>query len=176
MSAFSNTLIYLRKRDKMTQQELADRIGMSRSLVGMFESGSRMPSIEVLEAIADTFNVNIDFLIGHVDSGEHSRTFIQNLSEIIEKSEPDDLAAAGIDTYETSLIIAGTLPLSFDCACELADQLGESIDSMLGKKDPAAMKDDEVVSEIIGLLSGFSDKKLESAVAYLRYLSSTADM
>ncbi len=172
MSSFANTLLYLRKRAGMTQQELADKIDISRSQIGMYETDQRMPSREVLEAIADTFNVSIDFLIGHTETGDYSKTFRENLAAIIENSDSSDLSAAGVDTYEARLIIDGTLPLSFDNACSLADQLGESIDSMLGKENPADMEDSRVTSEIISILSGLPEGKLQSAMEYLRYLSS----
>ena len=41
----------------MTQEELADAIGMSASAVAMYEAGRRRPKDEVAEALADTFNV-----------------------------------------------------------------------------------------------------------------------
>ena len=72
-------------------------MNVSRSLIGMFESGQRMPSIEVLEAIADTFNVGADFLIGRVDSGEYSTVFRKNLALILDNHEKNDIAAMGID-------------------------------------------------------------------------------
>ena len=162
MSKFSDTLVYLRKRDGLSQQELADKIGMSRSVIGMYESDQRMPSFEVLEAIADTFNVNIDFLVGHVDSGESSKIFRSNLARIVDNSNKADLEAAGINTYEVNLIISGAIPLSFDHACQLADQLGESLDSMMGIKKPAIPKDDGVdeVSKIFSALSPENRSKL----------------
>ena len=97
MNNFSDTLVYLRKRDGLSQQELANKMNVSRSLIGMFESGQRMPSIEVLEAIADTFNVGADFLIGRVDSGEYSTVFRKNLALILDNHEKKDIAAMGID-------------------------------------------------------------------------------
>lgn len=142
MSKFSDTLIYLRKRAGISQQELADKISVSRSLIGMYEAGQRMPSVEVLEAIADTFNVNIDFLVGHVDLGEYSRTFRNNLARIMEDSNQTDINSTGIDVYEVNLIIAGAIPLTFDCACQLAEQLGETLDSMLGKEKPTPVSED----------------------------------
>ena len=123
MSKFSEMLVYLRKRDRLSQQELATKLGVSRSVVGMYETDQRMPSFEVLEAIADTFNVNIDFLVGHNDSGDHSHVFRENLARIIETKNHADLISAGINTYEINLIINGSIPLTFDCACELCDQL-----------------------------------------------------
>lgn len=42
-------------------------MGMSRSAVGMYEKGEREPDIDTLEAIADFFNVDIDYLTGRSD-------------------------------------------------------------------------------------------------------------
>ena len=142
MNNFSDTLVYLRKRDGLSQQELANKMNVSRSLIGMFESGQRMPSIEVLEAIADTFNVGADFLIGRVDSGEYSKIFRKNLAKILDKYGEDDLVATGIDEYETTLIIEGTISLSLDCACRISDQLGESLDAMIRTEKPTLISED----------------------------------
>lgn len=142
MNRFSDTLTYLRKRDGLSQQELADKMGVSRSLIGMFESGQRMPSIEVLEAIADVFNVGTDFLIGRVDSGEYSSVFRSNLARIINTRDKADIIASGIDEYEANLVIEGTVSLSLDCACRLAEQLGETLDSMLETEKPTPVSKD----------------------------------
>ena len=61
---FSDTLTYLRKRAGMSQAELGEKIGVKKSTVSMYERGERKPSYEVLEAIADCFNVDMDFLTG----------------------------------------------------------------------------------------------------------------
>lgn len=162
MSKFSDMLVYLRKRDNISQQELADRIGMSRSIVGMYETGKRMPSFEVLEAIADVFNVDINFLYGHTDSREYSQIYRSNLAAIVENANRADLEAAGVDLYEVGLIIDGAISLSFDHACHLANQLGETLDSMLGIKKPAIEHDDELSSavEIFKKLSPDNRSKL----------------
>ena len=147
MSRLSETLVYLRKRDDLTQKALSEKINVSRSLIAMYEKDVRAPSLENLEAIADAFNVSIDFLVGHVDSGEHSKRFTSNLKRIIDSSDKHDLEAAGIDLYEVDLIIKRVIPLTFDYACELSDQLGESIDSMLGI-EKSGIAEDAGLSEI----------------------------
>lgn len=147
MSRLSETLVYLRKRDDLTQKALSEKINVSRSLIAMYEKDVRAPSLENLEAIADAFNVSIDFLVCHVDSGEHSKIFTSNLKRIIDSSDKHDLEAAGIDLYEVDLIIKRVIPLTFDYACELSDQLGESIDSMLGI-EKSGIAEDAGLSEI----------------------------
>lgn len=164
MSKFSDNLVYLRKREGLSQQELADKMNVSRSLVGMYEAGQRMPSFEMLEALADIFNVNIDFLIGHETGGTDSQKFRENLANIIENTDRSDLIAAGIDPYETGLIIDGALPLSFDTACQLAESLGETLDSMMGKNERTPTLEDESglaeMSEIFTELSSENRSKL----------------
>ena len=70
MSKFSEILVSLRKHKNITQQDLAKNLGVSRSIVGMYETGQRMPSFEVLEAIAKIFDVSIDYLVGHTERNE----------------------------------------------------------------------------------------------------------
>lgn len=60
---FCDVLKRLRKRENLTQQQLADRLGLSRSTIGMYEKGEREPDFETSELIADFFNVRLDFLL-----------------------------------------------------------------------------------------------------------------
>lgn len=64
MNSFSDVFKYLRIRDGLSQRELAKKLKISPSAVGMYESGQRFPSREAEEQIADFFNVTIDFLRG----------------------------------------------------------------------------------------------------------------
>lgn len=64
MGQFALNLKRIRKEKKITQEELAKRIGVSRSAIGMYESGAREPDYETLEALADVFNIRMDDLAG----------------------------------------------------------------------------------------------------------------
>lgn len=64
MAQFDRILKLLRTEKKMSQQELADALGISKSSINMYERGERQPNFEVLETIADFFNVDIDYLLG----------------------------------------------------------------------------------------------------------------
>lgn len=61
-------LTYLRQREALTQQELADKIGITRSAIGMYETGNREPDLETLEIFADFYNVDMNTLTGHSPS------------------------------------------------------------------------------------------------------------
>ena len=54
----------LRALKGWSQDELAQRLGVSRSAIGNYEQGTRRPRIEDLEALADVFNCNISYLVG----------------------------------------------------------------------------------------------------------------
>ncbi len=64
MENFGEVLKKLRKNAKMTQQELADVLWISKSTVSCYEQNSRAPTSEMLIKIANVFNVSIDYLLG----------------------------------------------------------------------------------------------------------------
>lgn len=67
MGKFQTILKELRLSRGITQVELAKQLGISRSTVGMYESGSREPDFETLELIADYFNIDTDYILGRTN-------------------------------------------------------------------------------------------------------------
>ncbi len=61
---FKDRLRELRKKRGMSQVALAERLGLSKSTIGAYETGDITPSVEALNTIADFFNVDIDYLLG----------------------------------------------------------------------------------------------------------------
>ena len=61
--AFNKKMQKLRIKRGLSQQDLANAIGVTRSSVANCESGNRRPSFENLIKIADYFNVTCDELI-----------------------------------------------------------------------------------------------------------------
>lgn len=60
---FGDNLKALRTSQKLTQQQLADRIGVAKSVVSYYESGDRYPSYDVLIKIAHVFHTSTDYLL-----------------------------------------------------------------------------------------------------------------
>lgn len=60
---FGSRLKALRNSQKLTQQQLADRIGVAKSVVSYYESGDRYPSYDVLVKIARVFHTSTDYLL-----------------------------------------------------------------------------------------------------------------
>ena len=52
---------------KLTQKQVADRIGLAISAVSSYESGTRYPSYDVLVKLARIFHVSTDYLLGITD-------------------------------------------------------------------------------------------------------------
>lgn len=57
----------LRKEKGITQSELAKIVGVSTSMIGMYETDARKPSYEVLTKIAQYFRVSTDYLLGKTE-------------------------------------------------------------------------------------------------------------
>lgn len=64
MVNFGNTLKTLRVQNGLTQAQLAQRLGLTKSVISAYETGLRMPSYDVLIAIAKLFKVSTDYLLG----------------------------------------------------------------------------------------------------------------
>ena len=54
---FKENLISLRKLNHMSQEELAEKLGISRQTLSKYETGESVPDIERSKAIADAFGV-----------------------------------------------------------------------------------------------------------------------
>lgn len=79
----------LRNRKSISQQQLADIIGVSQQSINKYENHNVEPDIETLIKIADYFNTSVDFLIGHTD-----------IEHIIEKVKSYDLNEDEIDVID----------------------------------------------------------------------------
>lgn len=80
----------LRMEKKLTQKQVADRIGLAISAVSSYESNNRYPSYEVLIKLARIFHVSTDYLLGMTDKRNIDVTGLDDeeielISQIVEK-------------------------------------------------------------------------------------------
>ena len=75
----SKNLQFLRKREQITQEELADRLGVSRQSVSKWETGEAEPETDKLIVLCDIFGVSLDELV---------RSDLTAVAEIKEESVP----------------------------------------------------------------------------------------
>lgn len=64
MVDFGNTLKALRLREDMTQAQLAQKLGLTKSVISAYETGLRLPSYDVLIHVSKIFKVSTDYLLG----------------------------------------------------------------------------------------------------------------
>ncbi len=64
MVDFGNTLKTLRLRDNITQAQLTQKLGLTKSVISAYETGLRLPSYDVLIHIARIYRVSTDYLLG----------------------------------------------------------------------------------------------------------------
>ena len=60
---FEEKLMALRKKNGMSQEELADRLGVSRQAISRWELGATLPDVPNLLKLSDLFGVSTDYLL-----------------------------------------------------------------------------------------------------------------
>lgn len=83
----------LRQKKKISQQQLADIIGVSQQSVNKYENHNVEPDISLLIELADFFNTSVDYLIGHSE--------INRKYEAVSPYDLNTDEAALIDAYRS---------------------------------------------------------------------------
>ncbi|MCI8484730.1 MAG: helix-turn-helix transcriptional regulator [Lachnospiraceae bacterium] len=68
MPNFSERLKDLKNERNLFQKDIANAIGISLRAYQYYEAGERKPDIEILEKLADYFEISTDFLLGRTDN------------------------------------------------------------------------------------------------------------
>jgi transcriptional regulator with XRE-family HTH domain len=109
-----NNIAILRKKLRLNQQELGERLGVVQATVSGWESGNSKPSIFMLEKMAGIFNVTIGFLMGYeeeagifdlknLNNPQAFQTFLENKENKENAIDPDELAEQLAIERETKL-------------------------------------------------------------------------
>ncbi|GGG14846.1 helix-turn-helix domain-containing protein [Paenibacillus aceti] len=61
---FAERFKNLRLERSISQQDIASSLGVDRSIVSHWERGTRIPSLDIAYALADYFDVSLDYLVG----------------------------------------------------------------------------------------------------------------
>jgi transcriptional regulator with XRE-family HTH domain len=81
----------LREEKGISQQKLADDIGLSQQSINKYENHSIEPEIETMKKVADYFETSRDYLVGHTD--------IRHKIEPVERFELNEAEATLIEKY-----------------------------------------------------------------------------
>lgn len=64
-----NKLKIYRKQSNLTQEEIADKLGVSRQAVAKWERGETLPDIESCIKLADLYGITVDMLVRNIENG-----------------------------------------------------------------------------------------------------------
>ena len=115
---FNNKLYDLRKKKGLSQEELANRLNVSRQTVSKWEVGDSTPDMEKLIAMSDLFGISLDELV--LDKAPEPVTVVQPVkagvysevkADIKEKVLTDDNKKKAKKGLKISALIAGALIL-----------------------------------------------------------------
>ena len=62
---FKDNLVQMRKALQMTQEDIAEKLGVTRQSVAKWESGETVPDLDKCKLLADTFGVSLDDLANY---------------------------------------------------------------------------------------------------------------
>ncbi len=62
---FKDNLIQLRKYNRLTQEQLAEKIGVTRQAIAKWEAGDTVPDLDKCKALAEIFGVSLDDLANY---------------------------------------------------------------------------------------------------------------
>jgi len=146
-SNIAANLRHLRKANRMSQEEVAEKIGVSRQAVAKWENGDSLPDLINCEALADLYDVSLDDLVrydaeaegmpipprnkhlfGVVTLGERGQIVLPKKARDIFNLKPGDTLVVLGDTSPQTPGIA-----LIDSQCFLR-MTGQAIESIFGKK------------------------------------------
>jgi len=88
VSIFATNLTDIRKTRHMSQEELAEKTGMSRSIIAYYETAARNPTLEALQKFADVFDVSIAELTEDTNNQRHATSKLDRQVEKIKHLSP----------------------------------------------------------------------------------------
>lgn len=100
-------LLKLRKARQWSQEELAEKIGVTRQAVSRWESGSAKPDAEKIIALCDLFGVSADYLLREEYAGE-TQSVTQMSAQVQEKRSN---GVTGVQILGALLLILGVVVL-----------------------------------------------------------------
>ena len=113
---FPERLRELRKIKGITQIALSEQLNVSKGTVAMWETGDRLPSIELIVALADFFDVTIDYLWGRSDDPHMTKQFPKIKT-------PPELESVGVER----VVQTGDMPFTPKQVAEIQKMLNDHL-------------------------------------------------
>ena len=97
-----------RKEQNMTQEQLAEKLGVSNKTVSKWECGKCMPDYSIVKPLCQELGITVSELLDGEDKGTHNDELLLNMLERIQALEKQKMSMTGI-----LLIIMGIAVLAF---------------------------------------------------------------
>ena len=88
-----NRIRELREKNDINQQDLARYLKVAKSTLSQYETGSRIPNDDIKKAIAEKFNVSVDYLLGLTDIPDTIDDYIAKQKKTGTQPETDEYSA-----------------------------------------------------------------------------------
>lgn len=95
MNEMGKKIKELRIKKKLTQLQLAEKLGLAESTISLYESGVRKPSVKVIKKLSDTLSINPDYFFTDNTNGvsEEKKEKIKLIARNMEQLSEDQLEA-----------------------------------------------------------------------------------
>lgn len=168
---FGEILKDLRRKNDITQEELADILGVTSQSVSRWEKGACYPDMELLPAIANYFNVTVDDILGMNEIRSRERlnaifTEALNLERECKYEDAVGIFREALKTFPDNIVLTSELALALS-KCESVNNKKEAI--ALSEKVLAMCTNEKIRSTVRANLCylyrdcGFNDKAEETA-------------
>lgn len=97
---FPNRLRAARKRKKLTQEELANILNVTKGTISNYENGHSSPSNEALADLANALDVTADYLIGRSDQMNNEFNPLDEINKITKDLGIKDLFFYDVEAWE----------------------------------------------------------------------------
>lgn len=137
----ANRIKQLAKEKNTLVRDLLESCDLSINTISQMTDKKGVSSFS-LAKIADYLDCSVDYLLGRTNDDTpmsfHSKwedDFRQRLDYLLGTYDSSDIQDAGIDTVYYDAILSGNMPLTLNAACNIADELGVSLDFLFGRTD-----------------------------------------
>ena len=133
MTSFTNRLVQLRKKRGLTQQQIADEIGVNRGSYSNWEKGKREPSFKNLIKLAYILDTTTDFLLGktNIDFGNDSKVY-EEYKKLLSQNKKEEIKERYDHSFEFFIkAVAKQLNISVE---EALDKIIQNIGNCFSKE------------------------------------------
>ena len=147
---FHENIRNIRREKRMTQEALAEAMGVTTAAVSKWETGQSAPDVEMLMALADFFEMSVDTLLGHELKADRKKAMLEEmeglalaqrfdeakeLAQKLLRNYPNDydvVSKASDLYYRSDVTVQGTSDMEY--SIELTKRLFALVDDPTGKE------------------------------------------